>query len=332
MAGNLYDKIKEYCINQLVDAINGTGLYKAKAENDDKTAVKDILNNKGIQDIQKYAKDFVEALVVPDTYSNPNDIFRRLLISGQNRNMMPNVINFMGREEIFKQILGTEEQFNYKKVLNTYKAAEELLNEFKKNFNIKKSKRDDDISENTNEAKPDRSLWAQYAKFIVGAALLIENVSKTKAYNKYSTILEKFKNGLDELAKDYSGEYKCQEYLANEITGMGFALACDFLKEISGDMAKPDTHIMDYLEKYHFKALNEKEKTLEDYKENKNIKKREVAAVKVMDDIAKENKCDIYALDKLIWLCCSGNYYKKGNFDGIVVEPKSLKDLFLDKI
>ena len=45
MAGNLYKEIKEYCINQLVDAINGTGLYKAKAENGDKTAVKDTFCN-----------------------------------------------------------------------------------------------------------------------------------------------------------------------------------------------------------------------------------------------------------------------------------------------
>lgn len=326
---NLYNKIKKICINQLYKANTAASPYKARYAD---SSVDDEINHK-IEISKEDARAHVEALIKPDEYKNCNDIFRRLLISGQNRNRMPKVINFMGREEKFKEILcgNGAEKFSYKKILQSFcndtqnkdKAANILLNKFKENFKIK---------ENTTEAddkqKKYKSLWHQYALFIIDAALFMEEICEdadiTEGIDE-NCQLEKFKASLDAKAsKKFSGKYKLQDYIASEISGIGFTLACDFLKEIGYPIAKPDTHVKKFMQKYCGKEMSEQEIIDEFNKLSQCVPNKD-------NEIEIENKQ--YALDKLIWLCCSGNYYKKGKFErDIIVEPKSLRDLFLEKL
>ena len=308
MAKDLYNKVMQLCIKQLTTANTKRGLYKARYA---KSNPKD---EKSYQlKISKYqARKHIEALLKRDTYNNYNDIFRRLLISGQNRNMMPSVINFMEREQFFREALN---DLNYTQIANNYPKDDE--EQEKKLLKKLKNKITNIKDESIDNAK---SLWRVYAKFIINAACFMQ-----EKYLKYEKIETKDTIDIIKLATD----------IANNIPGMGFTLACDFLKEIGYDIAKPDLHILAFLEQNYNKRLKDKKKEITGSLP-KDTPLEEAAAVKVMDDIAKESKCDIYALDKLIWLHCSGNYYekkgKKETFDGIFVTPKSLQELFLAKI
>ena len=333
---NLCEKIKEICIEQLCTANTEKSPYKARyadSSSDDKDNTKIEIN-------EEDAREYIEAIIEPDEYKDYDDIFRRLLISGQNRNRMPKVINFMGREEKFKEILcgNGSEKFSYKKVLQSFynntqnkdKAANILLNKFKKNFKIKEN-----ITEANQRQKKYKSLWQQYALFIIDAALFMKEICKNADVTEgidENCHLKNFKASLNKKASAEEDEYAVQKYVANEISGIGFTLACDFLKEIGYPIAKPDTHIVKYLRKKYPEKLKEKEEKLLNQK-NSNLDTEEIAAVELMNDLAEKNNCSVYTLDKLIWLCCSGNYYKKGNFKkDIIIEPKSLRDLFLEKI
>lgn len=115
---NLYKKIKEICIEQLCTANTAASPYKARYAD---SSVDDEINHK-IKISKEDARAHVEALIKPDEYKNCNDIFRRLLISGQNKVGMPHVIDFMSRENDFKNILGANQnnQFDYTKVTEKY--------------------------------------------------------------------------------------------------------------------------------------------------------------------------------------------------------------------
>ena len=84
-----------------------------------------------------------------------------------------------------------------------------------------------------------------------------------------------------------------------EISGIGFPLACDFLKELGFiEYGKPDIHLKDI-----FKALeiiNSDEKS---------VIKQDYQTLKAIDRIAKENDKTPYAIDKVFWLIGSGDFY-----------------------
>ena len=333
---NLYKKIKEICISQLCEANTQKSPYKARyaqSDPDDEKSYK-------IQIEKSKARAHIEALIKPDKYEDYNDIFRILLISGQNRNRMPKVIKFMEREGQFKKILcGTKaKKFNHKKILKSFyneaenkeQAASLLLKQFKEKFEIK----EDTITETGDMSKKHRSLWYQYALFVIDAALFMKNICENKNI-KTDNILEEFKSRLNSLIYP-NGDHKLSDevdlahpaYIAENISGIGFTLACDFLKEIGYPIAKPDLHIFAFLRNNCKKRFESKKKKIKDTLPKK-IPLEEAAAIKVMESIAKKHNCDVYALDKLIWLGCSGNYYEKNKFEGIIVTPKSQQSLFL---
>jgi thermostable 8-oxoguanine DNA glycosylase len=87
--------------------------------------------------------------------------------------------------------------------------------------------------------------------------------------------------------------------ISYEVSGIGFPLACDFLKELGfSEYGKPDVHLKDI-----FKALD-----LIDPNE-KSASKLDYQTLKVIDRIAKENGTTAYAVDKIFWLIGSGSFY-----------------------
>ena len=87
--------------------------------------------------------------------------------------------------------------------------------------------------------------------------------------------------------------------LDREIHGLGFALACDFLKELGFlEFCKPDVHLKKILSGL---GLSESD---EDYLIFKSIVR-----------IAKHNGKKPYEIDKLFWLIGSGYFH----FDGIQI-------------
>lgn len=94
-----------------------------------------------------------------------------------------------------------------------------------------------------------------------------------------------------------------------KITGLGFALVCDWLKECGCRwLAKPDVHILKVYRVLHGKDEDEK------------IHNEETEAIKFMYEWAKEiknhgidDKITAYKLDKIIWLICTGEFYLHKN-------------------
>lgn len=81
--------------------------------------------------------------------------------------------------------------------------------------------------------------------------------------------------------------------IAQEIHGLGFPLACDFLKELGwSQFAKPDVHIKTVLSSLRLSDDS-------DYQ-----------AFKTIVRLASLNGQTPYDLDKVIWLSCSGRLYE----------------------
>ncbi len=84
-----------------------------------------------------------------------------------------------------------------------------------------------------------------------------------------------------------------------EITGIGFPLACDFLKELGYvQYGKPDVHLKEIFKELNLIDPNEKSTIKQDYQ-----------TLKLIDQIAKENRITPFEVDKVFWLIGSGNFY-----------------------
>jgi thermostable 8-oxoguanine DNA glycosylase len=82
--------------------------------------------------------------------------------------------------------------------------------------------------------------------------------------------------------------------LSKEVYGLGFALSCDFLKELGYiNFGKPDVHIHKIL-----KGLGLVDKKADDYE-----------VLKAIDRIARNVGVSSYNVDKLLWLIGSGYFY-----------------------
>lgn len=95
-------------------------------------------------------------------------------------------------------------------------------------------------------------------------------------------------------------------FIASNIHGIGFALACDALKDMGFcEFAKPDVHICNVffelgLAQRSNNTLNNQLHVLESF----------YKLVEIINQNSPDKKITPYALDKMIWLCCTGNFYK----------------------
>jgi hypothetical protein len=137
------------------------------------------------------------------------------------------------------------------------------------------------------------------------------NHSKMGVWPKYCRSLytaaqffSRFMDGEDfyQWANRMYGDLRSQDALPmlieRDVFGVGYALACDFLKEKGFlDYGKPDTHVMDILN--HVGLCHEG-----------------MPATAYQDEIraiAEMCNTSAYAVDKLIWLIGSGWFYKSDN-------------------
>ena len=78
-----------------------------------------------------------------------------------------------------------------------------------------------------------------------------------------------------------------------KIYGMGNAIACNFLKEIGFvNYIKPDTHIKDVFDAFEITYADDND------------------CLRIGRQLAAQNGVTPYAFDRVIWLCCSGHYYR----------------------
>jgi thermostable 8-oxoguanine DNA glycosylase len=206
----------------------------------------------------------------PETAKTLSELNERLIISLQNRQHLPKVINFNSEENKpkFKNLL-----FNYdpKEILNHYSTHEDLFEIFKKNFVVKNS----DSKNNS---------WYQFAKGILSGAKFFSTFNEKKDFDEFVKSFSSNKTTLNALPL----------LLESKINGFGFALACDFLKEIGYvEFAKPDTHLIEIFSELKLSQSKDPQDVYE--------------SIIKMSEITQENA---YKIDKIFWLISTGEFYK----------------------
>lgn len=202
-------------------------------------------------------------------------IYLRMLESQQNKGMLPNIIGeAINGINNLGQVLC---DFQPAEVLKKYAADdwEMLLNDIL--FHLK--------PRGQIRTTP-RSAWPQYCR----AAL-----SSARFFAQFSTH-EDFYNWVEYFDRDERARIALPLLLDIEIHGCGFALACDFLKELGYvNFAKPDIHLRDIFVRLGLCQWNSSDYEL----------------FKAISRVARNVGGEVtpYYVDKIFWLIGSGNFY-----------------------
>lgn len=207
-----------------------------------------------------------------------NIIFKELCKSAQNKQMSSKVIgqSIGGIENLSKVLY----DFNPRRVALEYKKndGEKLLTDIIK------------ILKPTGQVRTtNRSLWPQFCQSVVEAAHFLNSFEEAEDFYEWANLF----------ANDNKSKPALPLMISIEISGIGFPLACDFLKELGFiDYGKPDVHLKDIFKALEIINPNEKSLMKQDYE-----------TLKAIDRIAKENNKSPYAVDKVFWLIGSGDFY-----------------------
>lgn len=226
--------------------------------------------------IPNITTSLVEKYLDPLSFSpkptTKNQLYHRILVSAQNANMKAGVIG--------KAINGIDKlspvlyDFDPLQVLLHYNSDwEEVLNQI-----ITQLKPRGQIR------RAPRSIWPKYCQTILSAASFIE---------QFESVCDFFK-WIDFFDKDDRARASLPMLLSKEIVGFGFALSCDFLKELGYvNFPKPDVHLRDIFTS--LKLCNDEK---DDYK-----------LFKAVIRLANNANVTPYNADKVFWLIGSGKFY-----------------------
>lgn len=207
--------------------------------------------------------------------SRPNsieEIYRRILESAQNANIKAGVIGraIAGVGKLKKPLCG----FRPKQVVMKYQSGwEQVLDEIERHLKPEGRFR-----------RTSRSIWPGFCRTIMSAAQFMLQSDSADEFYKW----------VDFFDKDDKARPALPMLLNCEIHGLGFALACDFLKELGyANYAKPDVHV-----RYIFQELGLCSPKAGDYQ-----------VFKAVVRAAKNVGVTPYNVDKLFWLIGSGYIY-----------------------
>jgi hypothetical protein len=199
-------------------------------------------------------------------------LYLRILESAQNANMKASVIGrSIGGVANLSAVL---EAFDPSAVLRKYKDDwNSILDDV-----VKKVKPRGQIR------RTPRSIWPRYCQTIVSAAAFVQ---------QFDTVGDFF-TWVDCFDRDDRARASLPMLLSHEIKGFGFALSCDFLKELGYiGFPKPDVHLRDI-----FTALGLCIDGADDYQLFKSIVR-----------VARNASVTPYNADKTFWLIGSGYFY-----------------------
>ena len=152
--------------------------------------------------------------------------------------------------------------------------------------------------------------WHKWSKSVVDSAKFISDFSDVDDFVE-------FVNRFD---YNVSTRIALPLLISKKISGIGFALACDMLKELGfTNYPKPDVHMMDV-----FSALG--------LSENEPVSTFE-AIVRMSDKCkAVDKEVSPYKVDKVFWLICSGRFYLEKPEINIGRHKKQFIDFALERI
>lgn len=202
-------------------------------------------------------------------YKSLRDIYVQIIHSAQNYQSMPNVINFAKRKDKIEEILYG---FDYSRVQEL--SVEELYQRFRNEFHV-----------TSTDSK--RNSWYKWSHSIVDAANFMNDFVDI---NDFEEFVGRF---------DYnvSTRMALPLLISTKISGIGFALACDLLKELGfTNYPKPDVHMKDV-----FSGIG-----LSEWNDYSNFE-----AITRMANFCSKDDASVtpYKVDKVFWLICSGRFY-----------------------
>lgn len=200
-------------------------------------------------------------------FDNLQDATCRLIESLSNRNMMASVIGFAKKKGEMRELLF---DFDPSRILANYQDANELLSVFKSKFELR-------------NVQSRRNLWRKFAEGILSGSKFMASFKGKEDFDDF----------IKNFARNKYTKAALPMLLSKEIKGFGFALACDFLKELGyRDYPKPDVHLIKI---FHSLGLS---KTAEPYEVYKSI-------IEMAEAVGE----DAYTVDKIFWLISSGRFY-----------------------
>ena len=266
-----------------------------------KGIVRDYWNNLSQNPYTDKAADaIIEGyLTTPNSTNDLNDVFKELCSSLQTSSRLNNVIGFYNpsRKDGISRALF---DFDVQSVANLA-SYECVLENLKNNLT--------DLNINFG------SSWESYSKGIYYGAKFI---TRFKTYDELIYTINNFKSDNKNQKhlefQEYQAKLTFNKYekesgndIYEKIPLMGEVIALNWMKEIGINNGKPDTHILDIFvecELLHSGNRNalvsDCESLLEEKAESYGLNKR-------------YNSFGVYALDKVIWLCCSGHFYRHLN-------------------
>ncbi|MGV8175731.1 MAG: hypothetical protein ACP5OU_08535 [Methanothrix sp.] len=204
--------------------------------------------------------------------TSKEELYRRLLGSAQNANMKAGVIGrSIGGVDKLSPIL---DRFHPEAVTTRYgddweAVLDQIVKELKPRGKIRKTP---------------RSIWPLYCQTILSAAAFINQFNDANQFFEW----------VDFFDRDVRARPSLPMLMDREIKGFGFALSCDFLKELGYvNFAKPDVHLHDI-----FTELGLCPAKADDYQ-----------LFKAIIRLARNADVTPYAADKVFWLIGSGDFY-----------------------
>ena len=202
-----------------------------------------------------------------------------LLSIMQDFNRYPNVIRFVDRESQIVSILH-DCDFAYISSL----APEKLVEEFRNEFGFERD-----------------TMWLKYCKSVITGASFMMNFQDDKD----------FVDTFDSFNKNDMTREALALFLSKKIYNKGFALACNWLKELGYfKYAKPDTHTKDVCKALGLVSGDD-----------------DIECFEAMIKTANEAGVEAYKVDKVWWLICSGNFYR---YNVELPNPRQRKEKFLE--
>ena len=192
------------------------------------------------------------------------DVYVHFIGSAQNYQAMPNIIGFYKRQNEFSSILF---DFDYVKIAELPEV--ELYKSLRDKFHV--------TSKETN-----RNSWLKWSRAVIDSAKFISGFRDAEDFD---TFVKRF---------DYNATSRMALPLLIQakIRGIGFALACDALKELGyTDYSKPDVHLIEVFQGAGICEGNQ------------------ISVYEAIGRMADDCNETPYKVDKVFWLICSGTYY-----------------------
>lgn len=202
-------------------------------------------------------------------FASLQDVYEQFIHSAQNYQGMPKFIKYKERREQIKHIL---HDFDVKIIKDM--DADELYQTFRMEFGV-----------TSRDSK--QNSWRKWSRSVIDAAKFMSNF----------TDADDFRGFVAQFDYNRPTRMALPLLISTKISGIGFALACDTLKELGFlSYPKPDVHLVEV-----FSQLGLSEENPISVFE----------AIVEMADVCKEvdPESSPYKLDKIIWLICSGRFY-----------------------